>query len=172
MFRVNVAALRPRASLRVEQEIPASDALWADSDLVFGGSVRVELCLTRTNAGEVLARGVLAANAVHACRRCLERVEQPLRLGIELLWATPVGVGSDPDGGADLRVLEPGSIEIEWGEAVREELMLAGPRYVLCSEGCQGLCPRCGANRNQEPCGCVTDEADPRWEALRALNSE
>ena len=61
---------------------------------------------------------------------------------------------------------------MDWGEAVREELMLAGPRYVVCNEGCQGLCPRCGTNRNQEPCGCVTDEADPRWEALRALNSE
>ena len=172
MFRVNVAALRPRASLRVEQEIPASDALWADSDLVFGGSVRVELCLTRTNAGEVRARGVLSANAVHDCRRCLERVEEPLRLAIELLWVPPDGVASDPGGGGDVRVLEPGSIEIDWGEAVREELMLAGPGYVVCSEGCQGLCPRCGANQNQEPCGCVTDEADPRWEALRALNRE
>ena len=84
----NVADLRPGTSLRVEQEIPASDPLWADLDLVFGGPVRVELVLTRTAAGEVLARGVLAATAVHGCRRCLERVEQPLRLAIELLWAT------------------------------------------------------------------------------------
>jgi uncharacterized protein len=37
----------------------------------------------------------------------------------------------------------------------------------LCKPDCKGLCPRCGANRNRQPCTCVGD--DPRWEALANL---
>ena len=38
----------------------------------------------------------------------------------------------------------------------------------LCSEGCRGLCPTCGANRNAEPCACAPT-ADPRWAPLKGL---
>lgn len=172
MFRVSLADLRPRGSLRVEHEIPASDPLWASGELVLGGPARVELDLTRTAAGQILATGLLSAPLVHMCRRCLDRVDRLLQLPIDLLWAAPDALSDDPGGDAELRVLEPGANEIDLGEAIREELMLAAPRYVVCREDCRGFCPRCGTNRNEEPCECVTDEPDPRWDALRTLNRE
>jgi uncharacterized protein len=39
----------------------------------------------------------------------------------------------------------------------------------LCDEACLGLCPSCGANRNDDPCHCGSESRDPRWDALRAL---
>ena len=38
----------------------------------------------------------------------------------------------------------------------------------LCSEDCKGLCPRCGANLNDGPCGCKR-EVDPRLAVLAKL---
>lgn len=50
---------------------------------------------------------------------------------------------------------------------VREQIVLALPSYPVCGEGCKGLCPVCGANRNERECGCERHVPDPRWAALK-----
>lgn len=42
---------------------------------------------------------------------------------------------------------------------------------LLCQEDCAGLCPTCGKNLNDGPCGCVK-ESDPRLAALAQLLKE
>ncbi len=37
--------------------------------------------------------------------------------------------------------------------------------YPVCREGCAGLCPGCGVNRNEDECTC-TRSLDPRWGPL------
>ena len=37
---------------------------------------------------------------------------------------------------------------------VREYIILAVPITVYCNEDCRGLCPLCGADRNQGECSC------------------
>jgi uncharacterized protein len=65
-------------------------------------------------------------------------------------------------------IIPPRSADLELGDVIREALILAAPEYPLCREDCRGLCPRCGAELNEGPCGCRS-EADPRWAALDAL---
>lgn len=52
---------------------------------------------------------------------------------------------------------------------VEERIQMAVPMKPLCREDCRGLCPRCGTDRNQSDCHCVTEFADPRWNALKVL---
>ena len=52
-------------------------------------------------------------------------------------------------------------------EPVRESLLLAVPLQALCREDCRGLCPVCGADRNEGDCGCDTTSVDPRLAALK-----
>jgi uncharacterized protein len=54
-------------------------------------------------------------------------------------------------------------------EAVRQQLVLAEPMKPLCRDGCAGLCPTCGADRNAGPCTCPVADVDPRWAALTNL---
>ena len=42
------------------------------------------------------------------------------------------------------------------------ETSLALPMKPLCREGCRGLCPVCGGNRNITACACETPAPDPR----------
>jgi uncharacterized protein len=42
------------------------------------------------------------------------------------------------------------------------------PMAPLCRDDCAGLCPQCGANRNEGDCGCVAPR-DPRWANLDVL---
>ncbi len=40
---------------------------------------------------------------------------------------------------------------------IRDEIILEHPIRVVCRPSCRGLCPFCGANLNQEKCGCKTE---------------
>ena len=54
-------------------------------------------------------------------------------------------------------------------DVLREQVLLSLPVRTLCKPDCKGLCPRCGANRNSQPCTCDEGPSDPRWEALAGL---
>lgn len=59
--------------------------------------------------------------------------------------------------------------QLDLAPAVRETVLLDAPSSPLCRPDCAGLCPRCGADLNQGPCGCADDLVDERWQALDAL---
>ena len=57
-------------------------------------------------------------------------------------------------------------------DVLREQVLLSLPVKTLCKPDCKGLCPRCGADRNSQPCTCDAGPSDPRWEALAGLRSQ
>ncbi len=58
---------------------------------------------------------------------------------------------------------------VDLAPLVRDAVLLGLPPAPLCEEGCLGLCPVCGANRNEARCSCDASPPDPRWAALDAL---
>ena len=67
----------------------------------------------------------------------------------------------------DLAVFDGEGIELD--DLVREEILLAMPGHVLCSEECKGLCPTCRIDLNVRTCNCITDRTDSRWDKLKDL---
>lgn len=55
-------------------------------------------------------------------------------------------------------------------DQVWESLLTMLPYRMLCKEDCAGLCPLCGADLNEGPCGCVSQDGDPRLEILRGIS--
>jgi uncharacterized protein len=51
----------------------------------------------------------------------------------------------------------------------RDSVALALPDQILCRAECEGLCPVCGRNLNEEPHEHEEESGDPRWAALEAL---
>jgi uncharacterized protein len=106
------------------------------------------------------------------CARCIEPVEIPLSAEFDLIFR-PVGV----DGGSAERSISAPETEIGYyqkdslslEDVLREQVLLSLPVRTLCKPDCKGLCPRCGANRNTQPCSCDEGNNDPRWEALTGL---
>ena len=58
--------------------------------------------------------------------------------------------------------------ELDLSDEVRDELVLAVPFNPLCDEGCSGLCPLCGSNRNLVPCTHAAATADDARRPRRA----
>lgn len=56
----------------------------------------------------------------------------------------------------DIKGLESVSLDSD----IREEIMMEHPIRVLCKSGCRGLCQFCGANLNEEKCGCQASGND------------
>ncbi len=156
-------------SVAVVGEWAADDALWAESGLTFAGRVKVDLVARETGSGEIVATGTVSTVLDRACRRCLEQADEEFDLDVALVWSDDAELRGD-DG--EIRALPTGTDEIDVGEAIREELLLAVPPYKVCDPDCKGLCPQCGINWNEHSCDCSTEEPDPRWDALRALQSE
>jgi uncharacterized protein len=65
--------------------------------------------------------------------------------------------------------IPPRTTTLSLNEAIREELILAVPEYVVCRDNCAGLCPECGKDLNEGPCDCRAASTDPRWVQLEAL---
>ena len=59
--------------------------------------------------------------------------------------------------------------QIDLNELLREQFYLALPMKPLCFEGCKGICPQCGTNRNTAPCDCSPQWEDPRMAGLKTL---
>ena len=94
-----------------------------------------------------------------SCRFALTLVSRPIEFatGESEISAEDSALFHCPEGKADLT------------EIAAEQLYLALPLKPICDEGCQGLCPTCGANRNRIECACRRENLDPRLASLRAL---
>ena len=168
MLTLDLARLDLEGSLEIEAAIPVDSPLWEGSGLEMARPLVVSLRASEAGSGEIIASGRISGALAGECRRCLKAVETVIDQDVVLVFTDSTG---DEDGG-DLRVIPEGELELDVGEAIREELLLESERFVECDPECKGLCPTCGINRNDQTCECTVDEPDPRWDALRALKSE
>ena len=119
---------------------------------------------------DLLISGRIRCDLQVACRRCLEffPVALDLPFGATCRPASALPTEEEVELEAeDLEVVTYRGDQIDLTDTVREQILLGAPAYPLCREDCAGLCQRCGANRNTEPCGCETEPLDPRWAKLK-----
>lgn len=156
---------QPGASRRVDLAVAAP----GDLDLPLAdlsAPVRLGGVLESVVEG-ILVRGHVAMDVGLACSRCLEPVGVGLDEPVTELYADPSRVPDDaepPDEGFELR---DGRIDLD--PLVRDAIAAAIPAQPRCRPDCAGLCPQCGANRNEVDCDCSDDPTDTRWAALRGL---
>lgn len=145
-----------------------------DSGLELAEPVEGEVQMTRT------ARGVLVGAHLHtllrqACGRCLEPVLSPVDLDFEeeFLQTLDLGTGQPLDLGnvdqEDPAILIDGHHVVDLDNIIRQYLLAWAPMRPLCRDDCAGLCPRCGADLNEERCACPPPVADSRLADLASL---
>jgi uncharacterized protein len=167
MLKVDLGRLSREGSVLVEERIPTDAPLWEGSGIEWSEPVDVHIRVTPAGTGEIVGRGRVRGRLRQECRRCLEPVESAFDEEVTLVFVPGQTEAESEDVGAF--PYDPGAGELDLSEAVREEVLLATNPYVVCDPECPGLCPKCGANLKDGPCGCEETETDPRWDALREL---
>ena len=160
-FVVNVATLRrqPGSSRREHREGIIPDLAITGSAVPPGTPVAVDVLLESVHGG-IMATGTVTTAWAGECRRCLVAATGKLRTDVRELFEP----GGDPDQTYPLR-----GDQLDLEPLARDAVLLELPQVPLCIEGCLGLCPVCGVNRNEASCSCRSDSIDPRWAPLDAL---
>ncbi|HTX00567.1 MAG TPA: DUF177 domain-containing protein [Acidimicrobiales bacterium] len=145
-FVVEVGALRRAPGTRRQVEIAAEipELFVSGSRVPEQAAVRFSGVLESVHEG-ILVTGVVEAPWEGECRRCLEPARGEVRASVREL---AVEHGDEETTYA----LDPEELDLE--PIVHDACILELPLAPLCDEGCRGLCPTCGANRNAEPCTC------------------
>ena len=143
--------------------LPAPSTSWASTRVGAWSRSRPRPSATSRcapSAAGIDAVGTVRAPWVGICRRCAVPVSGDLEIAVSERF------GDGPLGEDDLYPIVDDTIDL--GPLVRDAIVLELPMAPLCREGCRGLCPQCGADRNEADCGCVAP-VDPRWANLDVL---
>jgi uncharacterized protein len=111
------------------------------------------------------------AEAEGECAKCLK----PLRREIEGSLRYIFMAGNSRESLESMAEEELVVVDsLERGVRIREPLwetfLESLPRVLLCREDCLGICPECGADRNENPCSCTAQRIDPRLASLKAMH--
>ncbi|MDH5349101.1 MAG: DUF177 domain-containing protein, partial [Nitrospira sp.] len=141
----------------------------ADADVSIRGTVAIGLDL-RAIERTLYVTGVVEGTAIHQCVRCLKDFDDPVAFSLRVAYERELKVtasASKRDDGRKKKATTPPEVEqdeqnddlyyftgdqLELAPMLREQLILASPMHPLCSEGCLGLCARCGKDLNEGPC--------------------
>lgn len=124
---------------------------------------------------DVFLRGNVHACVRLACSRCLEgysfQLDAPFRYTLRPL-------GKDTRKAREVELvredLEFGYYEgdvIELDRLIEEHVVLGIPMKPLCRDDCEGICPRCGANRNEQDCACSSQRPEGPFDVLKTRSS-
>lgn len=174
--RIDVADIKQEIGLQKRTDLSVTL-----ESIEFGGAeVRFDRPFTGTaeiwNLGDrLLLKAELQGEASLACSRCLRRYTEPLSVAFDEEFVERQDAGgetAEEDNAESGRTVSFYSgDEVDVTDVVRDHILLALPMKPLCSEDCEGLCPRCGKDLNEGPCGCgESDESvDPRLAVLKDL---
>lgn len=106
--------------------------------------------------------GPVSGRAAMECSRCAAAIEREFEVSLDEIFSYPGADAGDED-----YLVQGDHIELE--PAVRDAIVLELPIHPLCREGCRGLCPVCGEDRNTADCGHREERVELRWEPLRRM---
>ena len=126
----------------------------------FVSPVRVDVT-AENRAGLVKLSLATSFNFQKPCDRCGTDVIREIHYSFEHYLVTSLSGDQNDD------YIETPDYTLDIDELLRSDILLELPLKYLCREDCKGLCPVCGANRNEVQCNCAVKSVDPRLEALR-----
>ena len=114
------------------------------------------------SAGALSLTGTISAGMLCRCDRCAREFVREAVIDVETGLADQLQDEEDPD----YFLLDGDKLDID--DLLESAFILSMDQQILCREDCKGLCPRCGADLNDGPCGCKK-ESDPRLAVLEQL---
>ena len=94
------------------------------------------------------------------CDKCLSEVSAQIVLPFDQIFF------KDSSDDEDNYVYTDSRLDLT--KAICDEIVLSLPSSLLCKDDCKGLCPKCGANLNEQQCDCDTSRENA-FSALKNL---
>lgn len=134
-MRVAIADI-PEEGLRVHESCDPAALGLETSEITYAEPLGVSARIQRHDDDLLVAVEATSTRRM-VCGRCLATFQQPYH------------------GEFHLAIEIQGRVSVDLTEDIRQEILLSDPMTLLCRQECRGLCPRCGQNLNEGPCGCT-----------------
>lgn len=144
--------------INLEYDLKASNLLY-DYNIVQASPISLSGEIHKENE-KIFIDASFSGEIVFRCSRCLKEFEKNISGDIEF----DIQVTEDKDNN-DNEYLNGDYLDLS--VILEEALAFSLPMKVLCSEECEGLCPRCGQDLNINDCDCDLETIDPRLEKLK-----
>ncbi len=122
--------------LEIHQTVPMEGIGLSSEEIDLRSPITVKANIERVD-NTIVAYTKIRADYGYLCMRCLEDFHDA------------------HDNEYDFNFnLTPDTRDIDLGEEIRQEMILANPLRILCKPDCKGICTGCGVNLNREKCKC------------------
>lgn len=152
---------------RLRQFLPPDDPF----ELRLPHPVNVDLEIQK-RTDHIRIQGSISGSLQLSCHRCLSPFMWTLEENVDVYLIEEERAPREEEVELDVEDIDyeffDGEV-IEIDDLVAEQIFLAIPLKVLCSETCLGLCPRCGANLNEESCRCTRGVKHSPFAKLEAI---
>jgi uncharacterized protein len=158
---------------------PAGEIDFSDSGVRQTAPLKAEgeAELLEDAGNEVRVRGRVETELEAECDRCLGPAKFPVNAQFDLFYK-PLEATRAAEEAEDEVAIDEGEAEMGFYELpglvlediLREQVLLQLPMQRVCGESCKGICPVCGANRNETECRCESRPGDDRWNALKDIH--
>lgn len=168
-YRIDVAPILENLS----DTISISDDLALTSfrvgEEVFEPTAPIHFDLTLTNVGTALvAMGTASLPVTATCSRCLTPFATEIAAEVDGFYVRPGNEEGIPEEQEIEYIDAENTVDIL--PAIMAALVLEAPFAPLHDEECAGICPTCGADLNEGPCGCASSAEGPHpFAALQGL---
>lgn len=131
-----------------EFTVSGDDSLYAERGITFGG-ISIKGSYMRRER-KVFVEAVILTEISYTCDKCLCESSSVLEIPFNEVF----------ESGGEY-VYENNIIELD--KALWDTIILKMPEQLLCKDECEGLCPKCGCDKNTKKCHCEqdTDEKNP-----------
>ncbi len=119
---------------------------------------------------DIRVRGAFKTSVEAICDRCLKPVTLPVNREFDLTYRPVSTIAREeemevPEDELDIGFYHGEGVQLT--DILVEQIILEFPMKVICREDCRGLCPSCGADRNQGACSCAEPQSVSPFAALR-----
>lgn len=154
--------------LTLQGSLDLSDRFRDSRDAKPLGPIKWQLTAQREDRTITLT-GELEGQMRLLCSRCVDPIDAACEFSFEEQFrlVNPADPDLQSDDEDEFVPLTEDVIDLD--DFLGQEFVVQLPYAPLCSEGCLGLCPSCGVNRNEQACDCRNEKIDPRLQALQDL---
>ena len=160
------------------ETFPVLAEMVANGECEFAVPIRTALRAQRIG-DMVEIDGDIEASVRLPCSRCLQPFETPLNSHFAFTYmrrATDVIEETELQE-VELSAENMGIVyfqgqKIDLKDTIQEQVVMEFPLRALCKQDCKGLCPKCGADLNEDPCDCDRRSSPGKFAVLENLKLE
>ena len=160
------------------QTFPVLAEMVASGEWEFSAPVRTALRVQRIG-DMVEIDGNIETSVRLPCSRCLQPFETHLKSRFALTYQHRAtnGIADTEPQEVELSTRDMGIAyfqgpKINLKDTIQEQVILEFPLRALCKQDCKGLCPKCGADLNEDLCDCDRRSSPGKFDVLKNLKIE